>query len=51
LEKAIMFKLREKRSTFFDAAYICEKLIPGDSLYRKFRKIIGWEQRRAKQTS
>jgi transposase len=35
-----MFKPREKRSTFFDATYICEKLIPGDSFYRKFREIV-----------
>jgi transposase len=35
-----MFKPREKQSTFFDATYICEKLIPKDSFYRKFRAIV-----------
>jgi len=35
-----MFKPREKQSTFFDATYICEKLIPKDSFYRKFREIV-----------
>jgi IS5 family transposase len=35
-----MFKPREKQSTFSDATYICEKLIPQDSFYRKFREIV-----------
>ena len=35
-----MFKPREKQSTFFDATYICEKLIPEDSFYRKFRETV-----------
>ena len=35
-----MFRNREKQSTFFDATYICEKLIPEDSFYRKFREIV-----------
>ena len=35
-----MFKPREKQSTFFDATYICEKLIPKESFYRKFREIV-----------
>jgi len=35
-----MFRPCEKQSTFFDATYICEKLIPKDSFYRKFREIV-----------
>ncbi len=35
-----MFKPRDKQSSFFDAAYFCEKLIPNDSFCRKFREIV-----------
>jgi hypothetical protein len=35
-----MFKPRDKQTTFFDATYFCEKLIPEDSFYRKFPEIV-----------
>ncbi|MHB8123840.1 MAG: hypothetical protein ACYDG4_17080 [Desulfuromonadaceae bacterium] len=34
-----MFKPRDKQTSFFDATYFCEKLIPADSFYRKFREM------------
>ena len=37
-----MLKSRTKQAIFFDATYICEKLIPEDSFYRKFREIV-WQ--------
>ncbi len=30
----------EKQGSFYDAQYICEKLIPPESFYRKFKEII-----------
>lgn len=35
-----MFKPREKQTTFYDASYICDKLIPKDKFCRKFREIV-----------
>jgi transposase len=35
-----MFKPRDQQTTFFDATYFCEKLIPQDSFYRKFRELV-----------
>jgi transposase len=40
MSEGAMFRPREKQSTFFDATYICEKLIPEDCFYRKFREIV-----------
>jgi hypothetical protein len=40
LNGEIMFKPRDKQTTFFDATYFCEKLIPQDSFYRKFRGFV-----------
>jgi transposase len=35
-----MFKQRDSQASFYDADYVCERLIPKDSFYRKFREII-----------
>jgi len=35
-----MLKPRQKQSTFFDTSYICKKLIPEDSFYRRFRELV-----------
>src|SRR3989338_184505 len=35
-----MLKNPERQASFYDAEYICEELIPADSYYRKFKKIV-----------
>ena len=35
-----MFKKSNSQGTFMDADYICERLIPIDSFYRKFRQLV-----------
>ena len=35
-----MLNTPEKQGSFYDAAYICEQLIPPDSFYRKFKEIV-----------
>jgi len=35
-----MFKPRDKQTTIFDANFVCEKLIPEGSFYRKFRELV-----------
>ena len=35
-----MLKNPERQASFYDAEYICEELIPPDSYYRKFKKIV-----------
>jgi transposase len=35
-----MLKPVKRQSSFYDADYICEQLIPQDSFYRKFREIV-----------
>jgi hypothetical protein len=35
-----MFKPRDKQTSFFEATYFCEKLVPVDSFYRKFRELV-----------
>ncbi len=35
-----MLKPGDRQSSFYDADYLCEQLIPEDSFYRKFREII-----------
>ena len=34
-----MLNTPETQGSFFDAAYICEQLIPPDSFYRKFKAL------------
>lgn len=36
----VMLKPAKGQSSFYDADYICEQLIPQDSFYRKFRKTV-----------
>jgi transposase len=36
----LMLQLQKRQSSFYDADYICERLIPDDSFYRKFRDIV-----------
>ena len=35
-----MLKNPQAQSSFYDAQYICEGLIPTDSYYRKFKEIV-----------
>jgi len=35
-----MLKPVKRQSSFYDADYICEQLVPKDSFYRKFREIV-----------
>jgi transposase len=35
-----MLRVGDRQSSFYDADYICEQLIPEDSFYRKFREIV-----------
>ena len=35
-----MLKNPQSQASFFDAEYICEELIPPDSFYRQFKKIV-----------
>lgn len=35
-----MIKQSDNQGSFFDAEYLCERLIPPDSFYRKFRDIV-----------
>jgi transposase len=35
-----MIRSDSKQSSFFDADYLCERLVPQDSFYRKFKEIV-----------
>jgi transposase len=35
-----MFRHCEQQTGFYDAHYVCERLIPKDSFYRKFRELV-----------
>ena len=35
-----MLRKSDKQSSFIDADYICERLVPQDSFYRKFKEIV-----------
>lgn len=35
-----MIRKSTKQSSFLDTNYICERLVPQDSFYRKFRELV-----------
>ena len=35
-----MIRKSSKQSSFLDTNYICERLVPQDSFYRKFRELV-----------
>lgn len=35
-----MFKSQVKQTSFYDANYVCERLISKDSFYRKFKEVV-----------
>lgn len=39
-KEAYMLRKNDKQSSFMDADYICERLVPQDSFYRKFKELV-----------
>ena len=35
-----MLKGPDNQASFYDAEYVCERLIPPDSFYRKFKEVV-----------
>jgi transposase len=39
-KEALVIRKSTKQSSFLDADYICERLVPQDSFYRKFKELV-----------